>query len=229
MAKITKNTVLEVKRLKRLYPDKTNAEISMTVSPRISDTSVSSILRGRYDHLLSDKMTENVKHLRLYEQKDIIAADKLIMDNPNIPMSEIAKMDGCNVSAEVLCRISVGLYDDIIKQKNENAAKNIADSAQSSARTHMTRSSFQDKEYRQAMDELHNIIFHEPIGADVQEQCKENRVECLKCGSKNVRTVAVLCSKGKTAKLKCNSCGQVMYLSTDDWSKDGKRYERRTW
>lgn len=216
MAKITKNTVLEVKRLKRLYPDKTNAEIAGTVSPRISDTSVSSILRGRYDHLLSDKMTENVKHLRLYEQKDIIAADKLIMDNPNLSMSEIAKMDGCNVSAEVLCRISVGLYDDIIEQNNENAAKN-------------TKSSFQHKEYREAMDELHDIIYLKPTKANVQEHYKENRVECLKCGSKNVGTVATLCSKGMTAKLKCGLCGQVMYLSTDDWSKDGKRYERRMW
>lgn len=216
MAKITKNTVLEVKRLKRLYPDKTNVEISRMVSPRISDTSVSSILRGRYDHLLSDKITKNVKHLRLYEQEDIIAADKLIMDNPDLPMSEIAKMDGCNVSAEVLCRISVGLYDDIIEQNNENVAKN-------------ARSSFEDKEYRQAMDELRNIIWYKPIKADVQPYVDDNLVKCLKCGSENVSVVDVLISKGKTAKLKCNSCGQVMYLSTDDWSKDGKRYERRMW
>lgn len=79
------------------------------------------------------------------------------------------------------------------------------------------------------MDELHDTIFQKPTKADVQPYVEENPVKCLKCGSENVGIVDVLVSKGKTAKLKCDSCGQVMYLSTDDWSKDGKRYERKMW
>lgn len=216
MARITKDTVLKVKRLKRLYPDKTNQEIGKMVNPRISNTSVSSISRGRYDHMLGDKMAVKVKHLRTHKPEDIIAADKLIRDNPNIPIHEIAKMNDCKVSDKVLYRISVGVYDDIINQYNENAAKN-------------TRSLFQDKEYREAMDELHDIIYCKPTKADVQPYVEDNLVKCLKCGSENVSIVDVLVSKGKTAKLKCGSCDQVMYLSTDDWSKDGRRYERRMW
>lgn len=79
------------------------------------------------------------------------------------------------------------------------------------------------------MDELHDIIYRKPIKADVQPYVDDNLVKCLKCGSENVGIVDVLIRKGKTAKLKCNSCGQVMYLSTDDWSKDGRRYERKMW
>lgn len=115
MAKITKEIVLKVKGYTEKHPDLSQREVAALC--RIGQTSVGSILRGRYDDLLIEKPTED--HVAEVGKK-VVAEEK---SEDHIP--EVKNMVRTEIPYEafkelVVCKYVLGeIFANMKKSKTE--------------------------------------------------------------------------------------------------------------